>query len=102
MAAGMPTSDAAVVATGSTRPSKPSLKISAATAPAAAAFVYFCVNGQVPRCIRAMLPAVEAGKSPGSQPLVPEPAPPGGGIWMSLVGTMFAVTLPDAANWATM
>ena len=58
---------------GSVRPSKPSLKMIAATAPASLAFWYFCTNGQVPRIISAMLPATSAGKSVVSQPLVLAP-----------------------------
>jgi hypothetical protein len=98
MIVGMPMFGGDVMKSGSVRPSKPSLKINAATAPASLAFWYFCTNGQVPRCISAMLPAVFAGKSDGSQPLVPVPAPPGGGIWMSFVGTTFAVTSAPALN----
>jgi hypothetical protein len=98
----MPMFGGAVVGIGSTRSSKPSLKISAATAPASLAFWYFCTNGQKPRCISAMFPAVSAGKSLGSQPLVLAPGPPGSGYTMSFVGTTFAVTSAPAENSATM
>jgi hypothetical protein len=48
----------------------PSLKMTAAEAPAACALSAFCRKGHVPRCMSAMLPAVKPAKSAASQPLV--------------------------------
>ena len=54
----------------SVRPSWPSLKMMTALAPAATALSAFCRKVQVPRWMRAMLPAVNPSKSDASQPLV--------------------------------
>ena len=47
----------------------PSLKITAALAPAACALAALIANEHVPRCISATLPAVNPVKSVASQPL---------------------------------
>ena len=66
-------------------------------APASSAFASFCTNGHVPRWISAMLPAVAAGKSPISHPLVDVLAPDW--MTMSFVGTTSRfVNVPDWAN----
>ncbi len=54
----------------SLRPGWPSLKITTAEAPAAAALSAFCRKVQVPRWISATLPAGNPAKSLVSQPLV--------------------------------
>ena len=51
------------------RPGLPSLKITAADAPAASAFATFWAKVQVPRWIRAMLPGMNPAKSEAAQPL---------------------------------
>ena len=78
IAAGIDMSVGPVMKIGSSRPSKPSLKTSAAAAPDSSAFSSFCVNGQMPRWISAILPAAPA-KSAGSQPLTDVPGRPGAG-----------------------
>src|SRR3546814_20030671 len=45
----------------------PWLKMMAPAAPAAAALLAFCPNGQVPRCIKAMAPAGKPAKASDSQ-----------------------------------
>ena len=51
------------------RPGWPSLKMTTPDAPAAVAFKTFVPKVQVPRWIKAMLPGVNALKSPALQPL---------------------------------
>ena len=102
IAAGMVLSVGAVVASGASRSSKPSLKISAAAAPASRAFWYFCVNGQVPRWISAIAPAGMPAKSAGSHPLMDVPAPPGGGTTVLPATKIGPVTSPAPENCATM
>jgi hypothetical protein len=51
------------------RPGLPSLKMTAAEAPAASALATFWANVQVPRWIRAMLPDTNPAKSEAEQPL---------------------------------
>ena len=54
----------------SVRPSWPSLKMMTPAAPASKAFCALTEKSHVPRCTRAMLPAVKSTKSSGSHPLV--------------------------------
>ena len=68
----------------------PSLNMIAPTAPAAWALAILLEMPQVPRWISEMAPAVAAGKSPGSQPLVFEFGA-GLGATMSVVGTTGAL-----------
>ena len=51
------------------RPGLPSLKMTAAEAPAASALATFWANVHVPRWIRAMLPGTNPAKSEAEQPL---------------------------------
>ena len=51
------------------RPGLPSLKMTAAEAPAASAFATFWAKVHVPRWIRAMLPGTNPAKSEAAQPL---------------------------------
>src|SRR6478672_7002665 len=51
------------------RPGLPSLKMTAADAPAASALATFWAKVHVPRWIRAMLPGVNPAKSDAAQPL---------------------------------
>ena len=53
----------------SVRPGLPSLKMTAADAPAASAFATFWAKVQVPRWIRAISPGVNPAKSEAWQPL---------------------------------
>src|SRR5918998_4494573 len=76
----------------------PSLNRITPAAPASSAFASFSTNGQVPRWISAILPAVVAGKSLIWQPLVDVLFAP---EWMtmSFVGTTSRfVSVPDWAN----
>src|SRR4029079_3980777 len=75
------------------RPGLPSLKMTAAEAPAASAFATFGAKVQVPRWIRAMLPAVNPAKSEAAQPLA-ELGAGVAGTTMPPAGWSFAVTEP--------
>jgi hypothetical protein len=78
------------------------LKISAAAAPASAAFWYLSTKGHVPRCISTIAPCGIPLKSAGSQPLTELPAPPGGGTTVLPATNTVPVTSPDPENWDTM
>jgi hypothetical protein len=87
-------SSPSVPATVSSRPGWPSLKTTAAAAPAACAFSTFWANGHVPRCMSATLPAVKPAKSAASQPEVLLFAAAPGGSTTS-IGWSAAVTSPE-------
>src|SRR6478672_1614713 len=64
------------------------LKISAPSAPTAAAFVILSANEHVPRCMRAIDPAGKPAKSGASQPLSKENAstPNRGAVTLPITG----------------
>src|SRR6478672_659333 len=75
------------------RPGLPSLKMTAADAPAASALATFSAKVQVPRWIRAMLPGVNPSKSEAAQPLA-ELGVGVAGTTMPPAGCNFAVAEP--------